>query len=125
MAQLLGAAALLLILLIVGQPAAAQDKAEGKKLYITYCSGCHGESGKGDGPAAASLPVKPTNHTDGAAMNQIPDKFLVEIISKGGQAVGKSSFMPAWGSQLKEKQIRDVIAHIRSLANTPSIPAGK
>lgn len=109
-----------MILLIVAPPAAAQDKAEGKKLYITYCSGCHGESGKGDGPAAVSLPVKPTNHTDGAAMNQLPDKFLLEIISKGGQAVGKSSFMPAWGNQLKEKQIRDVIAHIRSLARPPS-----
>ncbi|MGH7768196.1 MAG: c-type cytochrome [Candidatus Binatia bacterium] len=125
MAQLLGVAALLLILLIAAQPAAAQDKAEGKKLYITYCSGCHGESGKGDGPAAASLPVKPTNHTDGAAMNQLPDKFLFEIISKGGQAVSKSSFMPGWGNQLREKQIRDVIAHIRSLANPAYNPSGK
>jgi mono/diheme cytochrome c family protein len=120
-----GTATLLLILLIVAQPAAAQDKAEGKKYYITYCSGCHGESGKGDGLAVASLPVKPTNHTDGAAMNQLPDKFLFEIISKGGQAVGKSSFMPGWGNQLREKQIRDVIAHIRSLASPSYNPPGK
>jgi mono/diheme cytochrome c family protein len=112
---------ILLIVLIVAQPAAAQDKAEGKKLYITYCSGCHGGSGKGDGPAAASLPVKPTNHNDGAVMNQLPDKFLFEIISKGGQAVGKSPFMPGWGNQLREKQIRDVIAYVRGLAN----PSGK
>jgi len=114
-----------LLFLILTQAAAAQDKAEGKKLYITYCSGCHGEGGKGDGPAAASLPVKPANHTDGAAMNQLPDKFLSEIISKGGQAVGKSAFMPAWGNQLREKQIRDVVAHVRSLANPPYNPPAK
>lgn len=111
----------MLLLILSHAVAAAQDKVEGKKYYVTYCSGCHGESGKGDGPAAASLPVKPTNHNDGAVMNQLPDKFLFEIISKGGQAVGKSPFMPGWGNQLREKQIRDVIAYVRSLAN----PSGK
>ena len=27
----------------------AQNPAEGKKLYSSYCSTCHGETGKGDG----------------------------------------------------------------------------
>lgn len=99
--------------------AVAQDKAEGKKYYMTYCSGCHGEGGKGDGPAAVSLPIKPANHTDGAVMNELSDQFLLDIISKGGSAVGKSPFMPPWGGQLREKQIRDVIAYVRSLANPP------
>jgi mono/diheme cytochrome c family protein len=111
-----------IVVLIAAQVVAAQDIAEGKKLYLTYCSGCHGETGKGDGPAAVSLPVKPANHTDGTAMNKIPDKVLGEIISKGGQAVGKSPFMPAWGSQLNDKRIRDLIAYVRSLA-TPSYAA--
>ena len=97
----------------------AQDKAEGKKIYLTYCSGCHGEGGKGDGPAAKSLPVKPTNHTEGTFMNQLPDKYLFDIISKGGSAVDKAPFMPAWGGQLKEKQIRDILSYIRSLAVPP------
>jgi mono/diheme cytochrome c family protein len=111
--------------LILAQTTNAQDKAEGKKLYVTYCSGCHGETGKGDGPAAVSLPVKPANHTDGTAMNQIPDKILNEIISKGGQAVGKSPFMPGWGSQLNEKQIRDIVAYVRSLATPSYAPPGR
>jgi mono/diheme cytochrome c family protein len=51
-------------------------------------------------------------------MNQLSDEFLFEIISKGGGAVGKSAFMPAWGS-LNEKQIRDIIAYIRSIADPP------
>jgi len=112
------------MLLLLTHALWAEEKTEGKRMYLTYCSGCHGESGKGDGPAARSLPIKPTNHTDGAIMNQLSDKQLFDIISKGGSAVDKSPFMPAWGSQLKEKQIRDIISHIRSLAVPPYKPPG-
>ena len=100
----------------------AQDRAQGKKLYSMYCANCHGESGKGDGPAAKSLPVKSADHTNGALMNQISDKVLLEIISKGGNAAGKSAFMPAWGGQLKEKELLDLVAYIRSLATPGSKP---
>ena len=97
----------------------AQDQAEGKKLYVSYCATCHGESGKGDGSAGLSLPVRPADHTNGAVMNQLSDSFLIDIISKGGGAVGKSTFMPAWGGALNEKQIRDIVSYIRSIAVTP------
>ena len=97
----------------------AQSQAEGKKLYTVYCSGCHGETGKGDGPAARSLPVKPADHTDGKMMNSLSDKFLLDIITKGGPDVGKSSFMPGWGTQLSEKQLRDIVSYIRGLAVPP------
>jgi len=103
----------------------AQAGVEGRRLYLTYCSGCHGESGKGDGPAARSLPVKPANHTDGTVTKQLSDKFLFEIIAKGGSAVNKSPFMPGWGSQLKERQIKEIIGYIRSLALPPDKPSGK
>jgi mono/diheme cytochrome c family protein len=113
-------------LLLAGtDPTWAQNQAEGKKLYLTYCSSCHGDNGKGDGPAAQSLPVKPANHTAGAVMNQLTDKFLMEIISKGGSAVGKSPMMPAWGGQFKENQLRDIVAYVRSIADPPYKPAGK
>ena len=99
--------------------AMAQNQEEGKKIYVSYCSACHGEKGKGDGMAAQSLPVRPADHTNGAVMNQLPDKFLLDVISKGGSAVGKSSFMPAWGSYFNEKQIRDIVAYLRTIADPP------
>jgi hypothetical protein len=71
--------------------AQAQNAAEGKKLYASYCSTCHGEQGKGDGMAARALPVKPADHTSGAIMNQLSDQFLFDIISKGGSAVGSQA----------------------------------
>ena len=102
--------------------ATAQNQEEGKKIYVTYCTACHGEKGKGDGMAAQSLPVKPADHTSGAVMNKLSDKFLVDLISKGGSAVGKSSFMPAWGSSFNEKQIRDIVAYLRTIADPPYKP---
>jgi mono/diheme cytochrome c family protein len=114
----------LLTLLFIGAFAGtsrAQHHAEGKGLYTSYCSACHGDTGKGDGMAAKGLPAKPADHTNGSMMNQLSEKYLLEIISKGGSAVGKSGFMPAWGSSLNEKQIRDIVAYIRSIA----VPAFK
>ena len=94
----------------------AQNAAEGKKLYASYCATCHGDNGRGDGVAARSLPVKPQDHTNGAVMSQMTDQALADVILKGGGAVGKSAFMPAWGSSLNERQVRDIIAYIRTLA---------
>jgi len=105
--------------------AMAQNLEEGKKIYVTYCTSCHGERGRGDGMAAQSLPVRPADHTNGAVMNQFSDRFLVDLISKGGSAVGKSSFMPAWGSSFNEKQIRDIVAYLRTIADPPYKPDSK
>lgn len=105
--------------LLSGVRSWAQDPAEGRKLYASYCAPCHGDKGKGDGMAAKSLPAKPADHTNGAVMNQLNDKLLIEVIAKGGPAVGKSSFMPPWAGALNEKQIRDLAGFIRTLAVPP------
>jgi cytochrome c6 len=97
----------------------AQSAVEGQKLYMSYCSSCHGDKGRGDGAAGKSLPVKPADHTDDKIMNSFSDEFLMNIISKGGAAVGKSSFMPAWGGVLKDNQLQDLLAYLRSIANPP------
>ena len=110
--------ALMFALVLSSAESVAQEKSEGKKLYLTYCSGCHGETGKGDGPAAKALPARPANHTDGAVMNQLSDKYLFDIITKGGASAKKSPVMPAWGN-LKEKQVREIIEYIRGLASPP------
>jgi mono/diheme cytochrome c family protein len=113
---------LLLAMIVSPSSAGAQNQAEGRKLYTTYCVSCHGEKGKGDGVAAGSLPVKPKDHTNGAVMNQMTDQSLVDVISKGGGATGKSTFMPAWGASVNDKQVRDIVAYIRSLAVPPYKP---
>ncbi|HEU4342068.1 MAG TPA: cytochrome c [Candidatus Binatia bacterium] len=111
--------ALMIVGLLSAKPTYAQNPAEGQKLYVTYCASCHGDTGKGNGAAANALPVKPADHTNGAEMNRLTDKFLREIISKGGPAVGKSSMMPGWGSNLTDRQVSDLVAYIRSIAQPP------
>ncbi len=112
------------VLLLDATQAQVQNQVEGKKLYLAYCASCHGETGKGDGPTIQSLPVKPADHTDGRVMNQLSDKFLREIILKGGSAVGRSFMMPGWG-QLSETQVRDLIAFIRSIGQPSEKSVGK
>ncbi len=94
----------------------------GQQVYARHCASCHGEGGRGDGAAGASLPVKPADLTDGRIMNPQPDHFLATVVSEGGQAVGLSPLMPGWKPFLSFVQIRDVIAYIRTLARPPFTP---
>ena len=41
----------------------------GAEDFASYCSGCHGATGKGDGPAAAGLAVRPADLTRISARN--------------------------------------------------------
>jgi mono/diheme cytochrome c family protein len=94
----------------------AADAEKGHELFKQNCVACHGEGGKGDGPAAAALNPKPRDLTDKAVMSALDDKKIVEIVQKGGAAVGKSALMPPLGSVLNEAQIQDIVAYIRTLA---------
>ncbi|MBF9032172.1 c-type cytochrome [Rhodobacterales bacterium HKCCE3408] len=50
-------------------PAAAQDAGEGRELFQTYCTACHGIGGRGDGRMAPILTVLPPDLTGLAARN--------------------------------------------------------
>ena len=92
------------------------DIEQGKRIYRENCAPCHGEAGKGDGIGARSLPVRPADHTNAMGMNSRSDAFLRDVIAKGGNAMGLSSFMPAWQGIFKDREIEDLVAYIRSLA---------
>lgn len=111
LAPILIAAALLLPL---GQAQAA-DAAAGEAKFKQLCGTCHGNTGKGDGPAAAGLPVKPRDFSDAEWQKSVDDDYLQTIILKGGPAVGKSPMMTPFAHSLNEAQVKDVIAYIRSL----------
>lgn len=117
--------ATVILSLLVPVLATGQSKGDanaGKAKYESLCAGCHGKTGKGDGPAAASLNPKPQDHSDGKVMNSLSDQYLTDIIKNGGAAVKKSPLMPAWGKTLKDQEISDVTVYIRSLAKPPYKP---
>jgi len=109
--------AFLLLGMALPSLAVAQGNAEkGKALFAQNCAACHGTAGKGDGAAAAALNPKPRDLTDKAYIGGLKNEYLIDIVKKGGAAVGKSAAMPPWGAAMKDDQIRDVITFVRSLA---------
>jgi mono/diheme cytochrome c family protein len=99
------------LLFTPSQSAAAED---GAALYKTYCVTCHGDTGKGDGAASASLTPKPANFADAAFWKTRDDAAVKKVIKEGGAAVGKSAMMIAWGSVLDDAKIDAVIKHIKT-----------
>jgi mono/diheme cytochrome c family protein len=94
------------------------DAEAGKALYAQYCTTCHGATGHGDGPVAATLNPKPANHADHVFMAGLTDTHLYQVISKGGASVGKSPMMAPWGGVINDQGIKDLIAYLRLLSST-------
>jgi mono/diheme cytochrome c family protein len=96
-------------------PAAAPPAADGRVLYAQRCASCHGPSGRGDGPNAANLPVRPAAHASRDSMAARPDDSLFDTIAGGGAIMNRSPRMPAFGATLTPAEIRALVRHIRTL----------
>ena len=84
----------------------------GTALYTGQgCAVCHGEKGEGDGTETARLPVPPPDFTDRERMITRADPDLFWAITRGRET-GK---MPAYGQELSENDIWDLVNYLRSL----------
>ncbi len=106
-------------------PAAAQSR--GRSVFLHYCVICHGETGHGDGFNSTNLAVPPRDFSSPDFWQKATDARLLLVVSQGGPAVDKSVLMPAWGRTLTDRQVREVVAFLRTLvpatASQPSGPA--
>ena len=95
---------------------AAKDKsrqaARGAVVYKAYCVLCHGAQGQG-GSRMTKL-----HGSDNLGIGNKPLDVYEEIIRKGGAALGRSKYMPAWQDELSAEQIDDVVAYL-ALVNDP------
>jgi cytochrome c oxidase cbb3-type subunit III len=94
--------------------AAGPDLAEAKDNYTTFCVKCHGATGQGNGPAAATLHTKPRDYTDCATMSKLSDDTLFKAIKDGGASVGASPEMPSWSKGFDDDEIRGLVAYVRT-----------
>lgn len=94
--------------------AVVNQTSDGRELYLRWCAGCHGSGGRGDGPNAAHLPVRPAAHAD-TAMSARSDDVLYDTIASGGAIMNRSPRMPAFGESLSDMQIRALVSYIRTL----------
>ncbi len=76
---------------------------KGQLLYAQYCRSCHGDDGKGDGPAASALKVPPGDLTQIAKKyHGFPTEKVMDWIDGEKYAVGHGSReMPVWGKRFR------------------------
>ncbi len=100
-------------------PPDERSLAVGEQVYTTYCETCHGESGRGDGPAGLRLVPRPADlrihsqpgvHTDGEMFYWVSYGFPV-------------SAMPAWKDTLTEEERWDVINYVRATFGSTAVPS--
>jgi len=97
------------------QPSASA-LAAGHSIYQDKCTQCHGQTGKGDGPDAASYYPSPTSLVDAKHMNSVTDGEIFYQISQGRKP------MPAFKRKLSEEQRWQLVLYVRSFV--PVAPAG-
>ena len=93
------------------------DAERGSALHIENCAECHGYDGKAE-VIVMHMDEPPRDETDGEYMKTLSDLFLYLAICKGGEQVGRSLVMPAWGDFFTDQEIRDLIAHVRTFSGT-------
>jgi mono/diheme cytochrome c family protein len=89
-------------------------------VFKTHCVMCHGIHADGNGRAAKNYNPRPAN----LRLSDKSEKYKEMIISKGGAAMGRSAFMPPWGQELTDEQIRDVVYYL-SVINVNNKSAAK
>ena len=95
--------------------------AAGRDLYTSICWACHGLAGKGDGPAAAGMEVKPRDFTAKEFSVAGREEEVYRTISEGAaKSFHGSESMLSWKGSLTPQQIRDVMAYIQTLKTPPA-----
>lgn len=109
----------LMIILAVSYVSTAgdeRDQTEGKKLFLTFCSACHGREGKGNGEASKFLEKKPRDLTNQRIMFNRTDQELFDFINHSKKDFHGAQFIPAFRLEFEESQVWDIVAYIRSLS---------
>lgn len=89
-------------------------------LYQSRCASCHGESGRGDGPAAASLEPQPTNFRDAGRQSRRSVYGMYGTIGMGVEGTSMAAF-----SDLDDAQRWALAFHVSSfLSDTAQRDAG-
>ena len=77
-------------------------------LYAQRCLNCHGAGGRGDGPMAAALPVRPPDFRD--TVQKHSNSQIRKVIAEG------AGVMPAFAPALTPAEINDMLQMVRFLS---------
>jgi high-affinity iron transporter len=107
---------------IVTHPKTLPNLETAKAVYDQNCAQCHGETGRGDGPAAATMQPKdpkPANFLDADLMNGLSAFKAFNTTSFGIEGTGMPNF-----SALSDEARWDAAFYVLSLRFSPQQSAG-
>jgi mono/diheme cytochrome c family protein len=107
----------------------AAQEPRGKVVYDRWCAECHGESGAGDGSAAAYMLPRPRDFTGAlyqirmTASGELPtDQDIRRVIDEGMPGTA----MPGWKTKLSGRERDDLVTYLKSFSRffdgTPAEP---
>jgi mono/diheme cytochrome c family protein len=115
----------------VAETVALTPVEEGREWYLSYCTMCHGEDGKGKGVLADSLRQPPLDLTTitlrrGEFSSELMAKIIAGVEEVPGHSTGD---MPAWFETFKESEnitsevvlnekIDHIVAYLKSIQLT-------
>ncbi|RPI64110.1 MAG: cytochrome c [Lysobacterales bacterium] len=85
----------------------------GEEIFLKYCSACHGESGRGDGPVARSLVTAVPDLTAiSRRYGEFPTTRIADTIDGRGPRIDAhgTRAMPVWGYEFWIEEGGDVVA---------------
>ena len=85
----------------------SESLVRGNEVFQQNCAPCHGASGDGRGPVAATLLPQPANFR----LKQPDFDYILQVVSEGVPGTG----MPAWKNQVSEPDRRALAGFVRSL----------
>ena len=124
--RLAGFAGLCLIPLLA-VPSQAADLAAGQRIFETVCATCHGATGKPDpsNPVVQAFDPQPADLSDPLFNSREPAGDWEMVVKHGGHAMGLSAQMPAQGEALSDEEVANVVAYVKTLADTSDYPPGE
>ena len=95
-------------------PAAKTADPDGKALFASKCSACHGDNGRALSDYGKQHSIPDFTTADFGAKHT--QKDLIATVTDGELEAD----MPAFGSQLSADQIKAVVAYVQKLAPKPA-----
>ena len=93
---------------------AAADAPDGRRIYAEQCSGCHGDDGRGDGPAAPGLVPRPRDFHDPAFWKERTASQIEAVVRAGKPG----TMMMAWAGALSDAEIAAVVRFVEGFNPT-------
>jgi mono/diheme cytochrome c family protein len=99
------------------QPQPRQELQSGAEVYQAACSACHGVDGRGNAQAIVGFSTPLPDFSDCLFATVEAAEGWEAVVHEGGPVRALDRHMPAFGGALSDREIRLVVAHVRTFCD--------